>query len=453
MSASAEFTPPMPAPARRASGAILSLLRARGDILSAFPQDAYRRQLMALSLPGRRIFIVNHPDLIRHVFITQHETYQRKSRFMEQVLEPIVGDSLFISHGTVWVERREVVAQPLHPARIGQFHALFLRAADELVEDLARGAPGPVDFAAAYAGATARVMMLALFGPKVPREDSAALANAFAAYQQAADNVDLRTLLNLPAWLRGRQSRTARDMADALRTLIRRNIVAALANPPPLLAALLGARRADGSAIIAGEALVNEVAMLLLAGSETSANVLTWTTYLLAAHPPTLRTLMDEFARLSPGRPPSAEEMASLVATRAVLQEAMRLYPPVAILSRQALADDALRHWTVREGNMVMAVPWLLHRHAMWWHRPHAFLPERFLPDNAKRQPKFTYLPFGIGPRVCAGAAFATAEMSVFLAVLLRRFVPVVPSGWAPVPYCRLTLRPRDGMPLMLARR
>ncbi len=442
----------MPVPARRAAGALLSLLRARGDVLSAFPEDAYQRQLLALSLPGRRIFIVNHPDLIRQVFIAQHATYERKSRFMEQALEPVVGDSLFINHGPVWAERRRVIAPPLHPARIGGFHPLFLQVAEEMVADLDREAPGPLDMAAFFAAATARVMMLALFGPSVPREDAAALAEAFTAYQQAAANVDLRTLLNLPEWLSGRQNRHARAMASRLRTLIARNL-AAVTEPTPLLRAMQEARRADGTPVMDGDALANEAAMMLLAGSETSANALTWTTYLLAAHQPTLRTLMEEYGRLSPGRMPTHEELSEMMVTRAVIQESLRLYPPVAILARQALAADTLRSHRVRPGNMVMAVPWLLHRHTMWWHAPHAFLPERFFPENARRQPKFTYIPFGVGPRVCAGAAFAQAEMAVFLAVLLRRFVPVVPAGWAPVPQCRLTLRPRDGMPLMLKRR
>lgn len=442
----------MPTPARRASGALFSLLKARGDILSAFPESAYRSQLVPLSLPGRRIFLVNHPDLIRDVFVTGHETYQRKSRFMEQALEPVVGDSLFINHGQVWAERREVIAPSLHPARIGEYHPLFLQVAEEMVEDLARRAPGPVDLSAFFAAATARVMMLALFGPSVPREDAAALAEAFAAYQQAADHVDLRTLLNLPEWMSGRQNRHARRMAAALRALIARNL-AAVREPTPLLRSMQDARRADGTPVMDAEAVANEAAMMLLAGSETSANALTWTTYLLAAHHPTLRTLMEEYARLSPARMPTYEELSEMMVTRAVIQESLRLYPPVAILTRQALAEAALRGHRVRPGTMVMAVPWLLHRHASWWHAPHAFLPERFFPENARRQPKFTYIPFGTGPRVCAGAAFAQAEMAVFLAVLLRRFIPVVPGGWAPVPQCRLTLRPRDGMPLMLQRR
>ena len=452
MSATADFVPPMPEPARRAAGALFSLLRARGDVLSAFPEDAYRRQLLRLSLPGRRVFIVNHPDLIRQVFVAQHDTYARKSRFMEQALAPVVGDSLFINHGPVWAERRDAISPPLHPARMAGFHPLFLQVAEEVTDEIEQQLPGPIDFATLFAAATARVMMLAVFGAGAPRGDAALLAQGFAAYQQAADNMDIRTLLNLPGWLGGRQGRRAQQKATALRAIITRNLDA-VRDPPPLLRAMQEARRDDGSPVMQGDALVNEVAMMLLAGSETSANALTWTTYLVAAHPPTQRTLMEEYARLSPGRPPGAEEVAEMIVTRAVIQESLRLYPPVAILSREALAEDMLRQWPVKPGNIVVAVPWLLHRHAMWWHAPHAFLPERFLPDNARRQPKFTYIPFGVGPRICAGAAFAQAEMAVFLAVLLRRFVPVVPAGWAPVPHCRLTLRPRDGMPLMVTRR
>src|SRR5262249_52396512 len=143
-------------------------------------------------------------------------------------------------------------------------------------------------------------------------------------------------------WMGGRQGRRARQKAATLRALIRRNLAAGK-EPTPLLRQMQEARRADGAAVMAEGALGNQAAMMLLAGSETSANALTWTTYLLAAHPPTLRTLMEEYARLSPGRPPGAEEVAEMMVTKAVVQESLRLYPPVAILSRQALAEDRLR--------------------------------------------------------------------------------------------------------------
>ncbi|GGG24592.1 cytochrome P450 [Caldovatus sediminis] len=443
--------PPMPAPAARPPSFLRVLLGGRGDLLSLFPEEAYRRQVMSFRMPGRLLLVLNHPQVVREVFVARHETYQRKSRFMEQALAPVIGDSLFINHGAVWAERRAAIGPELHPSRLDRFHPLFLRAAAEMAEDLARAAPGPVELSAAFAAATARVVMLALFGEAAARrEDAAALASAFTAYQAAAENLDLFHMLGLPAWLPSPQGRAARRHAAAIRGLIGRLLAGVPPGAgPPLLEAVREARRGDGTRLIEGAALVNEIAMLLLAGSETAANTLTWTLYLLAAHPEAERRVRDEVALLP--EPPGPDALGPLVFTRAVLQEAMRLYPPVAVLSRQALAADRIRRWSLRPGDTVMCVPWLLHRHAAWWEHPHAFLPERFLPEAARRQPKFTYMPFGLGPRVCAGAAFGMAEMQVFLAVLLRRLAFAVPEGFAPRPFCRLTLRPAGGMPLRVA--
>lgn len=452
MQAAADFVPPMPRAPAQSWRWLPSLVLGRGDILRAFTEDAYRRQVIPLRLPGRGLLIANHPDVVRHVFVTNAANYQRKSWFMEQALGPVVGDSLFINHGPAWAERRAVIAPALHPSRIAAFHPHFVRAAEEMAEDLARAAPGPVDVAPAFAAATTRVMMLSLFGEQVPREAAAAVAQAFAAYQAAAEGVDLRYLFGLPPWLAGRQNRRARTAAAHLRALIA-DCVAAVPEPaPPLLAAMRAARREDGTPVLDAAALANEVAMMLLAGSETSATAMTWAAYLIAAHPATAAALEAELAALPPGAPDPGQA-ASLTYARAVLHEAMRLYPPVAVLSRQAQAPDRIRRFAVRAGDTVMAVPWLLHRHAMWWDRPHAFLPERFLPEAARRQPKFTWIPFGVGPRICAGAAFGTAEMLVVFATLLRRFRFGVPGGWAPAPQCRLTLRPKDGMRLLITRR
>lgn len=452
MQASADFIPPMPNPPAQAWRWLPSLILGRGDILRAFTAEAYHRQVIPIRFAGRGLIIANHPDVVRHVFVANAANYERKSWFMEQALEPVVGDSLFINHGQPWSERRAAIAPALHPARIGAFHPFFIQAAEELAEDLTRAPAGPVDVAPFFATATTRVMMLCLFGEAVPRASAAAVAAAFAAYQAASESVDIRYLLGLPAWLAGRQNRRARDAAAALRALIG-DCIAAVPEPgPPLLASMREARRADGSAVLDDAALANEVAMMLLAGSETSATAMTWATYLIAAHPPTTAALDEELARLPPG-PPGPEEAASLTFTRAVLNEAMRLYPPVAVLSRQARSDDMLRRFKVRAGDTVMAVPWLLHRHAMWWDRPHVFAPERFLPEAARRQPKFTWIPFGVGPRICAGAAFGTAEMLVFFAILLRRFRFSVAPGWAPQPQCRLTLRPKHGMRLVVTPR
>lgn len=437
-------TPPMPRIPRRPAAGLLGLLRARGDILSAFPEDAYRREVFTLRLPRRLLLVANHPDVVRDLFVLRHETYQAKSTSMVRALAPVIGDSLFINHGQVWEQRRAAIAPALHIAGLAAFEGAFATAAEELAERLAAG-PAEVEVGAPLAAATARVMMLALFGPTARPEAATALAARFSQYQQAAEHLDLLGLLGLPALFGRGQGRAARGHALALRAMVGAALADIVA-PTPVMAAI---RTAAGDS---AEALVNETAMMLLAGSETAANALTWTLWLLATHPGPRAQVLAEIDRLPPGAPDVAA-LAALPYTRMVLYEAMRLYPPVPVLSREALAPGRIRRWEVPTGSFVLVVPWLIHRHSAWWEAPHSFRPERFSPEAARLQPKFTWLPFGVGPRVCAGAAFGMAEMLVFLAVLLRRFTIAPAPGFVPRPRARLTLRPESGMRLLLGRR
>ena len=445
------FIPPMPVPRERPPGPIELVRLLRRNLLDLFLERTYRSQVIAVRLLGRRAVVVNSPELVREVFVLKHEIYGRKSRFMQAALRPVVGDSLFINHGQVWAERRPAVAGPLHPAGIGAYHPLFVQAAEEMSELWMRNAEGPArDISLDLAAATTRVVMLATFGPGTPAAASELLARDFAAYQETVESLDLLSLLGLPEWLPSLQRRAALGRARRMRALIEALI--ATAPEDGLLRALRGARREDGSPLLDEAALLNEAAMLLLAGSETSANALTWALYLAFGHPPTLARLRAEVeAVLGSRSAPEAADLPALPFTRAVVQEALRLYPPVAILSRQATAPDRIRRWEVKPGTTVACIPWLLHRHATLWKEPHAFLPERFLPD-APKPPRFAYLPFGVGPRVCAGAAFGQAEMAVFLATLVRRFDLSVAPGHRVMPRLRLTLRPAGGMRMRIAR-
>ncbi|MBR0655395.1 cytochrome P450 [Plastoroseomonas arctica] len=436
--------PPMPRIPRRAAAGLLGLLRARGDILSAFPEEAYRREVFTLRLPRRLLLVANHPDVVRDIFVLRHETYQAKSTSMVRALEPVIGDSLFINHGAVWEQRRAAIAPALHIAGLAAFEAHFATAAEELVEVLASG-PAEVEIGAPLAAATARVMMLALFGGASPPAAANALAARFTLYQQAAEHLDVIGLLGLPALFGRGQGLRARTHAAALRAMVGQALEN-VGTPTPVMEAL---RTAAGDS---AEALVNETAMMLLAGSETAANALTWTLWLLATHAEARAQVLAEIDRLPP-RAPDVAALAALPYARMVLYEAMRLYPPVPVLSREALAPGRIRRWEVPKGSFVLAVPWLIHRHSAWWEAPHSFRPERFSPEAARLQPKFTWLPFGLGPRVCAGAAFGMAEMLTFLAVLLRRFSIAPAPGFVPRPRARLTLRPAAGMRLLLTPR
>ena len=425
----------------------------RGNILSGFLARSYQAECIPLHLLGRRMIIVNTPELVRDIFVLRHDIYGRKSHFMERALAPVIGESLFINHGQVWRERRDALSPALHPAGLSQFHPLFIQVAGELAAQWEAAAGGPpCDIAPDLAIATARIVMLAVFGPEVAPAAARELAAAFAIYQDAVENIDLAHVLGLPAWVPTPQSRRARRAARDIRALIE-----ALLQRHALTAAFTGlaqARRGDGGPLLDHAALVDEIGMMLLAGSETSANALAWALYLAASHAATLDQLRAEWqAILGDGRAPAAADLPALVFTRAVVQETLRLYPPVAVLSRQALRADRIRRWAVSKGSTVACLPWLLQRNALVWDAPHEFRPERFLPDAPEKPPRFAHIPFGLGPRVCAGAAFGMAEMLVFLPVLLRRLDFTIAPQHRVMPKLRLTLRPDGGLPMQMARR
>jgi len=449
MTTTDDFIPPRPAAPARFPRGMRALYASATDLLSLFPESAFRHRMMPFSAISQRVLIVNEPEMVRRVFITGRAEFEAKSRHFRQALEPVIGDSMFLNSGEIWLTRRALMAKLLHPSRTAGFHPIFVRGAEELAQSW----NGRVDVAAGFAGATALAVMRALFGEAARPEDAAKLARSFTAYEGAVLAVDFAHVFGLPEKLAGWQFHNARRHARAIRRLCAACIEAAGPNPGGLFGELRAALGEHGQPLLDPTQLINEVAMLLLAGSETSANVLTWTLYLIAQHAPTRERLLAEHAAVLGGRAPEVAELNALPFTKAVIQEAMRLYPPVPYLSREAARAERIAGIQVKPGETVMALPWLLHRNAHLWEAPHAFRPERFLPDAPQKPPQFGYLPFSIGPRICAGASFAMAEMMVFLSVLLPRLDVTLPAKTAPVPRARLTLRPRGGMPLMIKRR
>lgn len=449
MTATEDFIPPRPAaPARFPSG-IRALYASATDLLSLFPENAFRHRMMPFSAISQRVLVVNEPEMVRRVFITGRAEFEAKSRHFRQALEPVIGDSMFLNSGEIWLTRRALMAKLLHPSRTAGFHPIFVRGAEELAQSW----NGRVDVAAGFAAATALAVMRALFGDAARPEDAARLARSFTAYEGAVLAVDFAHVFGLPERMAGWQFHTARKHARAIRRLCASCISAAGTNPGGLFGELKAALDENGAPLLDPTQLLNEVAMMLLAGSETSANVLTWALYLIARHAPTRERLLAEHAAVLGGRAPEVADLNALPFTKAVIQETMRLYPPVPYLSREAARPERIAGIQVKPGETVMALPWLLHRNAHLWEAPHAFRPERFLPDALQKPPQFGYLPFSIGPRICAGASFAMAEMMVFLAVLLPRLDVTLATDTPPVPRARLSLRPKGGMPLMIARR
>lgn len=213
---------------------------------------------------------------------------------------------------------------------------------------------------------------------------------------------------------------------------------------------LLEARDAETGEPLDETALRNEAAVIFMAGHETTANSLAWTWYLLSQAPEAEERLHDELAHALGGRPPTFHDVPKLVYTRAVFEEAIRLYPPVPLLGRQALREETIRGRRVPAGSLVIVVPWLLHRHRRYWGKPDHFIPERFLPENAGLRVRHAYLPFSVGPRICAGAAFGLTEAILCIATLAQRARLRLAPGAVVAPVCRLTLRPGDDLRMVL---
>lgn len=211
---------------------------------------------------------------------------------------------------------------------------------------------------------------------------------------------------------------------------------------------ILFAQRDSHGLELSNSEILDEVKVFFLAGHETAANTLAWALYLIASCPDVEKRLLAEIDRTLETRTPRLEDPAGLVYTRAVIEETLRLYPPLYMLPRESIADDWLGRRHVPPGTLVFVSPWFLHRNPRLWRDPDRFQPERFLPNAPRKSPRGAFIPFGAGPRKCPGASFAMTEITILLAMILRGF-RLRPVAERPVEaYGRLTLRPKAGITL-----
>lgn len=262
--------------------------------------------------------------------------------------------------------------------------------------------------------------------------------------------MDLISLLGLPDFIPRMHKRRIRVCAERIQSVVAELMTEILhgarRHEPSLIRSLADARTGSGLSI---EAVRNEASVLFMAGHETTANTLAWAWFLLSQDPETEARLHAEVDALG-GNPATYADMSRLPFTRAVIEETLRLFPPVPIQAREAEQARTVFDREVPAGSIMMLVPWLLHRHQRWWDQPDAFIPDRFMPGGTGIPSRYAYVPFSIGPRVCTGAAFGLTEAILCLATLAQGFRLRLRPGWKVMPVCRLTLRPGDSLPMRL---
>jgi len=225
------------------------------------------------------------------------------------------------------------------------------------------------------------------------------------------------------------------------------------AAPEDLLTLLLTARDPEGGKLFGEAEVFDNVMTFIFAGHETTANALAWTLYLLSEFPEWDARIANEASRVLGGGVADGENIAGLVQSRMVIEEAMRLYPPAPLMARDAVGSDTVGGITIEPGTFVLVPIWVIHRHRALWKDPDNFDPERFAPGARETIHRFAYLPFGGGPRICIGMAFAMQEAAIILASVAREFRLSLKLGHLVEPMARITLRPHHGLAMTLWRR
>jgi len=401
-------------------------------------------------------WLANDPDAIKHVLVDNAKAY-RKSRNYDG-LRLALGQGLVTSEGELWRKQRKLVAPAFTPGRVARYAPAFVKAAEEAADAWDRTPDRTrTDVHHDMMHLTFRIVGHTLFGTELGGEADR-IGPAFEEVLRFAEDYSM-SLVRIPAsWPTPANHRFKRALAelDALVERIVRERRERLARGgdagEDVLASLLAARDEDGRPMDTAQ-LRDEVLTLVGAGHETTANALAFTLYLLSLHPDWERRVVDEIGAVSGDRAPSTDELARMTTLERVIEESMRLLPPVWGFERQALEDDEVLGHPIRAGHIVGVSTWTLHRMPEYWENPEGFDPDRFLPEAKKARPRFAYVPFGAGPRICIGAGFAMLEAKAILAVLLRRYRFTVVSGYRLVPEPLVTLRPKGGIAMMRSRR
>jgi cytochrome P450 len=428
----------------------------RENTLATYPPEAFDEDIIAQRLLWRRRFIINEPHAIRHVLLDNADNYT-KSELTRRLLEPGLGRGLLTSEGETWRRHRRIMAPAFDHRSIVGYAPIMVGVTENLIAQWdALPNSSEIELAAAMMHTTLHIISRAMFSSD--SDDIVDAVERGVTLYQANVRPSLLDLLRFPIWLTKlfdfRQPTKAFDEFDRLVDRLLDSRGRQPDNEPnDLLGRLIAARDADTGARMTAQEVRDQVVTIFMAGHETTAQALTWAWYLLSLYPAAEAKLHDELDSVLGGRTPQYEDLANLDYTRMVIEESMRLYPPAHTMAREPISEDRLLGHRIPAKSLVLIVPWLLHRKQSLWQEPHRFDPERFSAARAVARPRFAYIPFGAGQRICIGAAFAMTEAILILATIAQRYRlrlnprhPIEPQGL-------ITLRPRYGLRMYLERR
>ncbi|WP_342374017.1 cytochrome P450 [Myxococcus stipitatus] len=432
-----------------------SMLEATPDPIGFFGRafQQYGDAVRVRVSPQQTVFLISHPDYVKHVLVDHAQNYPKPHNPPGKLL----GKGLFPSEGEYWRQQRRFIQPAFHPERMAALVPTMVDSVEKMLRRWeARTGTGEVfDIANDMTRLSLSIVGRGVFTDDMVEEQPEVLE----ACQEIVRMQNMRRkwwMVYLIVALRLRTQRRKRFRAGIARLDKAMYEAIAKRRPNPtahadMLGQMLAARDPKTGEGMTDEQLRDECVNLFFAGHETTAVALVWTYHLLSQHPEVEQRMRDEIAAAIGDRPPQLQDLPKLRYITAVFEEVLRLYPPAWVLSRQAKEQDKLGDFDVPAGTIMMMMQPIVHKHPAYWEAPEKFMPERFLPENAGKRPRFAYFPFGAGQRLCIGSNMALMQATVALTMMLQRFKVNVVPGQTVIEDPVVTFRSRHGLQVSLS--
>lgn len=444
--------PAAPVPLERPLGTLELIRTLWRNPLEAWSRPHFEEPVVLHDYRLGRIVLVSAPSAIRRVLRDNMQNYP-KDDLQRRILGRAVQEGVLTADGDEWRRQRRIVAPLLNMRAVADLAPTMREAAGDLVERWRRADGEVLDVSAEMAKVALDVLMRSLFSDGFGG-DPDQWRKGIRHYFDTSGRIHPFEVLGLPGIVP--RWRRSNDHSGFMDSSIERLVAAHTsrsrrdrAHDLPTL--LCHSRDPETGHGLSEREIKANIFTFIAAGHETTANTLTWALYLLTLSPDWLGEVVAEAESAWAG--PTCGLTDRLPKTRAVIEEALRLYPPLAAISRQAVGSDELAETVIKPGTMVVIAPYVLHRHRLLWDDPDVFDPSRFLPGSPRSVDRYAYLPFGAGPRVCVGAAFAQQEALFVLSAIVRNFSFEIVPHHVVWPMQRVTLRPRGGLPMRIRSR
>jgi cytochrome P450 len=397
-------------------------------------------------IPGQRIYLFNHPDAIEQVLVTERDVLIKDKLTRE--LSLMLGKGLLVSEGAFWRKQRRLAQPGFHRERVAAYGDVMVRFTERSIAEWSDGARRDVH--KDMMRLTLDIVAKTLFGVEIA-EVARKIEWSLEILMDRFSGAGVLIPIGLPTPGNFKTKKAIQELDAVVYGIIRERRESG--DKGDLISMLIAATSDDDGAMDDVQ-LRDEAMTILLAGHETTALTLAFALHLLAQNPAAAERLATEIAEVLGDRPATAGDMPRLRYAEGVVRESMRLYPPAWALGREAIAPCTIGGYRIEPGTQLWVAQWVVHRDPRWFSEPEAFRPERWENDFAKSLPRHAYFPFGGGPRVCIGNAFAMMEAVLILVTIARRFRVTPPADARPLALApSVTLRPKHGVPLICSAR